>query len=418
VPLRTFEWNLSARALSFLAMPSPCDDRGGPYRSIHLEAPREPWLERTGWRVESGFDALADGAIVAVHIAWADRVLATMHLTRDGDCDPWRAVGAATDDELHDAVRVRSGQALFVFADDASSRVEGPAGEISLGRLRDERLVTRMADDRYAIAMEPGVLYRTRRFGLTVTAEIVPRPAPLAAPKRGARIAVFVALCVVALVVGGAANALAEDTEPMLDAHVEHRDEDTLAHLLTEAAADAADRPMLPSEASRAAPTRRFIVSPFVRLCAGALGPFHLVDCFALSYPWPNEGDPEFIGGDEDSHSTEWGSRARGRMRVHSRWIEAHGSLSRRSIEQVVRRNSHRLARCTRNLATGTRTALVRFVIDRDGRVLAASVDAESRAAAVPSICVTDAIRAFHFEPPPDGGVVSVRYAVEWSRAG
>jgi hypothetical protein len=97
----------------------------------------------------------------------------------------------------------------FVFARNSRSVVEGPGGVVALDTLIEERLITPLVDDAFEIEMEAGLVYRTRRNGITVTAEIVPREQRLARPQRVRSITVFAALVATSLGFGTAATALA-----------------------------------------------------------------------------------------------------------------------------------------------------------------------------------------------------------------
>lgn len=203
--------------------------RGAPYRSAPIRRQFEPWLERAGWRAGVQPET---GILVAVHIAWGDAVLGSVHLAGDVEFDPWRAL--ARDAPRGHAVIVRDGRPHFVFAADPMSAVEGPGGALSFDSLLGDGMLDPVAGGGYAIAMEPGLVYRTCRGGLAVSAEIVgkpPRPAPAS---RARSIVTMLALCLVALLVGGGALAVARE-DPQLESRSEVQNARRLAALIERA---------------------------------------------------------------------------------------------------------------------------------------------------------------------------------------
>ena len=94
------------------------------------------------------------------------------------------------------------------------------------------------------------------------------------------------------------------------------------------------------------------------------------------------------------------------------------GHLAREKIEAVVRKN-HGVFRACYEKGHGPKRHLkgqvvVRFLIDRDGRVSLSELEKSTLADEEATSCVVDGFRRLRF-PPPDGGVVTVVYPMKFS---
>jgi len=94
------------------------------------------------------------------------------------------------------------------------------------------------------------------------------------------------------------------------------------------------------------------------------------------------------------------------------------GHLAREKIEAVVRKN-HDVFRACYEKGHGLKRHLkgqvvVRFLIDRDGRVSLSELEKSTLADEETTSCVVDGFRRLRF-PPPDGGVVTVVYPMKFS---
>lgn len=410
-----------------------------PYRSAPQIIAPEPWLERAGWKSESIAES---DALVAVHAAWGDLAIGTAHIVGDGDFDPWSSLcGLHTHDA---AVRVRDGKPSFVFADDLRGKVEGPDGVLTLETLISEGIVQGGGERGcHEIAMEPGLLYRTRRGEITVTAEIVARPARLPPPRRARPILAMLGLVLTALALGSSALAAA-DVDVEL---IEDQDRDEVHAELMALIARASELALAADTQREASTPDRY---PGGIIVLGRLVPlygyrrcglcestvmqggssecyddWHLCESDAV-YP---ERNADYSPGPCSPDTSEWinpfgghwcrGARLIGRgerhhVSVHTSQLTWTGAIPSREVGRVVRRNLAQVQSCFDN-GIRLRPDLsgyvdVRFVIGGDGDVLGAGIAGSRLSAPRVASCVANAVRRWTFSPPRGEGITVATY--------
>ena len=321
-------------------------------------------------------------------------MIGSAHVDRDGEFDPWGALAGLDGHGV--AVRVRDGRATFVFADDVQSRVEGPGGTLSLDSLIEERWVS---SDALEIAMEPGLIYRTRRAGMTVTAEIVARPERLAPPPRARAVVAMLGLCAAAIAMGSTALAAAEDDNAQLESVTAQAHADDLAAMLAREAQRDGGLVERPTPARTHWPEASRGV--FVAFCGcGRLD----VDQFpALETPYFDDHPP--------ASWPEW-VRPWPAVAIRPSRVEIEGNVSERSVRHVVRHNLRDIEGCDRYAGRHWMPGRidVRFVVGGDGTVLGAAVIEDSTTAPLVGRCIANTIRRMDFDTPRDGGIARADY--------
>ena len=95
------------------------------------------------------------------------------------------------------------------------------------------------------------------------------------------------------------------------------------------------------------------------------------------------------------------------------------GHLAREKIEAVVRKNHGVFRECFEKTHGRNRRlkgqVVVRFIIDRDGRVSLSELEKSTLADEEATSCIVDGFRKLRF-PRPDGGVVTVVYPMKFSQ--
>lgn len=339
--------------------------------------------------------------VVAVHVVWNDALIGSAHLSHDDDFDPW--LDLARDGAHGCAVKIRAGRARFVFAPDPRSAVEGPNGSLSFESLVDEQLVEPMHDGSFTIAMEPGLVYRTVRNDIVVTAEIVAAPPRLVPPRRLAKCAIYLSLVITALALGGGLLAANPTDDEQIEPLPRVAEQERLGALLARVATE------LPPPERRARFVHRrppqvadYRVVVCTRSSCSFPAPSQLSD---VPWPWAwPEGD--LWRWPEDGVHLSMSAWTSGfdapmpptRACLTPRAFSFEGALPRSAVMRAVNRQATQI-RCPVNEHPRMIIATVRFVIGPDGSVMGAaatSTNALAREAA-------RQVRGWVF-PSPEGG--------------